>query len=102
LTTYKRALGQWGFCPAGFFIFYSLFLSEDWVKATRSVPKGLALTQVQRPTLTEGAGFKPSPASHMAANGFPTGEREGGLKSPARDISEPLAKPPCFYHPMGS
>jgi hypothetical protein len=39
LATYKRALGQWGFCPAGFFIFDFLFLlSGGWVKATRSVP----------------------------------------------------------------
>ena len=32
-STYKRALGQWGFCPAGFFIFDFLFLSGVWVKA---------------------------------------------------------------------
>ena len=27
-----------------------------------------------------GVGFKPHPSSHMAANGFPEGEREGEIK----------------------
>jgi hypothetical protein len=33
----------------------------------------------------------------MAANGFPTGEREGGLKSPRRGIPEPLGEVLMFF-----
>jgi hypothetical protein len=67
-------------------------LRGDWVKATRSVPAGFSLDAGAATTLSQGAGFKPSPASPMAANGFPNGEREreGGLKNSAfRRIPEP-------------
>ena len=79
------------------------FLSGDWVKATRSVPARAALTQAQRPTLSQGAGFKPSPSSHMAANGFPNGEREGGLKkSPQGTFLSRRRSPDGFLRPKVS
>jgi len=33
----------------------------------------------------------------MAANGFPAGEREGGLKKPRRGIPEPLGEVLLFF-----
>ena len=56
-------------------------ISGVGVKATRSVPEGFSLdADVATPRFPKGWGLKPHPSSHMAANGFPGGEREGGIK----------------------